>query len=154
MRRTDKIFWVGFVLLTLGIISGYPGFNLLMILFCCLFSLWYFFMGFRLFNDISLKDTFNSTSFNNLGNQLPWAVIFGFTCSIAVLAMLFKVNYYPGLETMSKVGAGVTTLALITAFYQFRKTSKPVFRNALRRILPFFIANMLCLFPMPWFAQA
>ncbi len=149
MHRTDKVFWIGFALLMVGILSGYPGFHLLMTIFCTSFSILYLIMGFWLFKETDTKEYVKSKAII----QLIWRVIYGWSCSVAILTMLFKTNNYPGFEIMAKVGSCVTGIVLLTTLYQFRKTSALFYKKAMLRLLPFFIFSFLCLFPMPWFVR-
>ncbi len=144
MSRTDKIFWIGFVLLAALILKGYPGFYLLMTLFCTSFSIFYLVMGFWLFKESESMEPDKS----NRIIQLIWRIIYGWACSVAILTLLFKVNNYPGFGVMAKVGTSVTGLVVLITIFQYQKTSSLFYKRAIIRLLPFFIFSFLCLLPM------
>ena len=144
MGKTDKIFWIGFLLLAPLILKGYPGFYLIMAVFCTVFSILYLVAGFWLFKGIGTEEQSKSKK----TAQIAWRVIYGWGCSVAILTLLFKINNYPGFDVMSKIGASVTGIILLITIFQFHRTSSLFYKRAIPRLLPVFIFSFICLFPM------
>lgn len=88
-----------------------PGGTFLMVISATLLSLFYYVLGFALFNGISGRMLFKKESYQNMK---PWhilgAIVLGWTYSTLILGMMFKVLLLPGASMMLIVGLGWAVL--------------------------------------------
>lgn len=88
-----------------------PGGIFLMVISSTLLSIFYYVLGFALFNGISGRMIFKRESYQNMK---PWhilgAIVLGWTYSTLILGIMFKVLLLPGASMMLIVGLGWVVL--------------------------------------------
>jgi hypothetical protein len=114
MKILERIFLVmllaGFTLLYMSL----PGGLLLTIISTSLFALFYFALGFAIFNRIELKQIFNKSAYQGLNVfKLLVGFLSGYGVSMWLMSLLFLVAEWPGARTIFYSAIGIVVVAFI-----------------------------------------
>lgn len=150
MRKTENILSIiGIAFLLINIFFIFPGGNLLLILTFLFLSLIYFFLGFALFNGIRFRRLFKSESYKNISSlRILAALAAGFSLSITVIGILFKVMFWPG--SYVNMIFGLICLTIITIVLIVKKyNSQSDFGNKILKRSALYGGIAFCLLFIP-----
>ena len=149
MRKFEKIIGVIFFLALLSSFLKINGSVLILILAGGIISMYYFYGGILIFNNVRAKDALNKDAFKGVsGLQKALAVFSGFALSTAVLGIMFKSLMWIGDTLMNSVALCSLLVLLIIVFLQYKKNKLAFYRFMLIR-LAFYGSMTLVLFLIP-----
>jgi len=100
-----------------------PGGSLLVILFLTLSSMFYFWFGFALFNDIRLREIFKKESYFGIrSNKILGGILTGWLMSFIILGILFKIMSWTGATILLTFGIIGSIIILIIGFLKYSKS--------------------------------
>lgn len=120
----------------------------LVFVFCTgILSLVYFSLGFALFNNIRLRDIFRKDSYiNTNAMKIIGAIATGFSLSMIVLGILFRIMNYPGAEIQLISSLFFLFVVVTVSFFKIKKDTTQYYSKILKRILFFWIIGTFLLF--------
>jgi hypothetical protein len=140
MRVTEKVFIVmGLIALAMKL-GSVPGNGVLITLSVCLLASFYIILGFALFNGIGFRGLFKANSYRGVRiTRFLFGTVTGFTLTNMLVGILFKVQYWPGAETVLIGGISAGILVTIIAATRFFMTRSATAVRVLQRAVPILI---------------
>jgi hypothetical protein len=112
-----------------------PGSGILTVLALLLLSTIYCNFSFVLFNDIKIQQIFKKDSYKNIsGVRILGAVLTGFGLSIVTLALMFKLQSWPGADAILIAGLFVLLIVTIIAIIKYSKNKSNFYTRIFKRI--------------------
>ena len=136
MRKAEIILAIlcltGFILN----LTGIPGGNILTILSFTFLSMFYFYLGYVVLNNIPLRAMFKKQSYAGIsGLRIAGSVVAGFILSLALIGIEFKLMMWPGGSVMLfSCITGFVLLGLISLI-KYLKDYNVFYRNLLIRVV-------------------
>jgi hypothetical protein len=125
--KTEKTFWIIFIVTVILRLLNIPGHGLLTVLTLGVLGILYFPAGFYFFCDKQLKK-----------QNLVLSIVSGFFLSYIPVGILFKLQHYPAQNVMMMIGL-ISGLSFLIITYFLRKRSdenlKTYYNNMLIRTL-------------------
>lgn len=135
MKRLERI--VGLIAV-IGIVFKllhFPGGSLLTVLSFAVLSLFYFLLGFLLFNGVRLRDVDRTDALKNIGTQqIILTVVLSIALSMVLIGVLFKIQLWPGGTLQLSLGLFVTAVTLAVALFFYLRTKRAYYRRMFTRI--------------------
>lgn len=101
-------------------------------------ALLYYPVGVWLFNGVGFRQMFRKSSYKGLSAwRILGSVVVGFTLSVLSLAILFKVQLWPGSETMLLVGVTSSAVVLVVSLIRYFDKKELFYRRIITRTLVF-----------------
>lgn len=140
------------VILAIGAIgmslTTFYGGPLIMAIVLTLLSLFYFFFGFALLNNIGFKSLFKKEGYKNLGGvRIVFAVLIGMALSSMVMGVLFSFLGWYGAKPILRSGLFCMAFSVILLIIEFFINRSGFYKGALLRIV---ILGGLSLFLFLW----
>jgi hypothetical protein len=128
------------VILTAGAIGMYLmsvyGGPLIMAMVLTLLSLFYFFFGFALLNNIGFKSLFKKECYKGLGGvRIVFAVLIGMALSSMVISVLFGLLGWFGAKPILRSGLVCMAFSAVLLLIEFLINRSDFFKGALLRIV-------------------
>jgi len=144
MKKTEIIVAGIAILAIIMKFTHLPGAGILLVLSLGVLSMLYMYLGFAFFNNIKFKEIFKKKSYVDTNKKrLIGAIGTGFTLSMAVVGILFKIQLYPGAETQLMVGIGGLIIVSIISIIKMLKKSEKFYKSILIRVVIF---GAICVF--------
>lgn len=122
---------VAFILNLLVVSFG----SVLVVVSLSLLSLFYFYLGFALFNDVPLQRLFKKDSYQGTSTQrIAGGIATGIGITIVLTGVLFKIQTWPGANTNIASGLVVLSAILVISVIMYLKTSSVYYTRILKRI--------------------
>lgn len=135
MKLAEKIL---IVLAIIGAILKFifiPGSGVLMVLVYSILSSMYFYVGFALFNNISLRLIFKKDSYVGVSTgRIIGGIALGLSLSFAVIGFLFKAQHWPGTSFHLIISIFSGVVILIISFIKYFKSKANYYKNAIIKI--------------------
>ena len=113
-----------------------PGGSLLVILFLTLSSMFYFWFGFAVFNDIRFRKIFKKESYLGIGsNKILEAIVTGWVMSFIILGILFKIMSWTGATFVLASGIIGSIIILIIGFLKYQKSKSLFYQRIFKRVI-------------------
>jgi hypothetical protein len=97
-------------------------------------SVLYYLLSFAFFNDIRLRNIFKKESYRGISAlRIIGTVLFGFAISLVVIAILFKLQSYPGGAFILLQGLISLGICLIVAVIRYGKTKSTNYKKIFSR---------------------
>ena len=112
-----------------------PESSFLIVLSLSALSVFYMVLSVILFNDIRIIEILKNESFKRVSSmRLVGSILLGFTLSMTIFGLLFKVQFWP--EPNVKLGTGLFGLliALIVGYIKYSKTKSAYYTKIFKRI--------------------
>lgn len=129
------------------------GGSFLTTIFSLILSLLYFPLGIFLFNDVKLSRIGKKESYNGLNvfKQVSFVLI-GMALQVLVLAILFKVMFWPGANIMSVMGLVTIVPVFIISVIAFINGPRKFFSKIVKRVIVYSgLAMLLAFMPKYYF---
>src|SRR5690606_37881527 len=148
MNRTESvIFYVSVSMLILSFFIDFPGITALTVFSFVILSLMYFFLGFALFNNIGLRRLIKKQTFLDISSlRILGGVGAGFSLSLLLIGILFKVMFWPGSYTNLLIGTLLTCLVLLITLLKSRTTGFTHYSKLIIRSIVLLIVGIPLLF--------
>lgn len=125
MKKTETILGL-LVFIGIGLkLAHINGANILLLFTLLTLSFIYYFFGFAIFNNISLRGIFKRNSYKDTNAlKIIGAIACGISLSTTLIAILFKLQFWPGSKMMLIIGLLSLLLILIISivFYLIKKS--------------------------------
>jgi len=148
MRKLEFYFFP--VVAIIGILIyflDWPYGNELIILSLFGLSCLYFYFGFALFNNISFRGIFKKESYKNVSTwRIVGAIAAGFSISIVLLGVLFKIFRWPFGNQLLIIGVNFLSIVFLGSLFKVIKDKRPFYQRVLVRIVFFGILGYFFLF--------
>ncbi|SEM12548.1 hypothetical protein SAMN04487910_4192 [Aquimarina amphilecti] len=114
----------------------WPFGNELIILSLFGLSCLYFYFGFALFNNVSFREIFKKESYKNVSTKrIIGAIAAGFSISIVLLGMLFRVFRWPFGNQLLIIGVNFLNIVFIIGFVKIIKENRTFYKRLLIRVV-------------------
>jgi len=125
----------------------WPYGNELIILSLFGLSCLYFYFGFALFNTISFRRIFKKESYSNISAlRIIGAIAAGFSISIVLLGVLFKIFRWPFGNQLLIIGVNFLNVVFIIGFVKIIKEQQPFYKRLMTRVVLYAVLGYLFLF--------
>ena len=132
----------------------YPFGNIALILSLLFLSCLYFYLGFALFNKIGFKDIFKKKSYADISSlRIIGTVLSGFSLSILLLGMLFKIMNWPFASQNLLIGILGLVIALFVAGIVYLRKRSPFYIDLFKTIIPYLSVGILLYFSGYFFLE-
>jgi hypothetical protein len=113
-----------------------PGADVFAVLAFSALAFFYLYLGFALFNGISLRGLFKRDSYKGVSlARISAATCVGMALSISIIGMCFRVYEWPGSLIFFKYGFGGLVIAAILCIVKYRKSRSLFYRRTIKRIV-------------------
>jgi putative Mn2+ efflux pump MntP len=146
MKKTELILIAGGVTGIVMALFDLPLYRLVAPLFLLPLALLYLYLGFALFNDISLQKIFKAESYKSLGAwRLLTAIGTGFALSSVTVGVMFSVLNYPMARSLLVYGIAWAVIMIIVALVKNIKDKNRFYRKIILRCIIFAIIGVIFL---------
>jgi len=146
MKKTELILVAGAIIGIVMVLFDVPLHSLVLSLFLLPLELLYLYLGFALFNDISLRKIFKGESYRGLGTwRLLAAIGTGFALSSITVGVMFSVLNYPMARSRLVYGIAWAVIMTIVALVKNIKDKNRFYREIILRCIIFSIIGVLFL---------
>lgn len=135
MRIVEKVLGVLIMLSLFMKFNLWVGGMLLAVLSFSMLSFLYYPLGFALINGLRFRDAFKKESFKSISTRrIVGGVATGFVLSHLLIAILFKIQYWPGADLMLKTSLISAALLLLISLVRFLKNKDAYYTRIFKRI--------------------
>ena len=138
MKKVEKVF---VLLVLIGIVLRLmlvPRSAALMFLSSVALCLFYFYLGFALFNDIRLRSIFKKSSYDATNTMHILAgIASGFALSAACVGIMFKFLSWPGSFFQLLLAIFACTIIFVISLIKMKGSNIPFYKRILTRIVSF-----------------
>lgn len=146
MKKFEIILIAGAVIGLLLALFSVPLSSLIVSLFFVPLGLLYFYLGFALFNEISLRKLFVPESYKGIGSwRIGTAIGTGLAFSILTIGFMFTVLNYPMAKTLLTTGLGFTAVIVILAIVKNTQEKNLFYRDIIIRCTVFLVIAIVFL---------
>lgn len=118
MKKWEKILWSLFFVGLVFKLMHLPGAGIITVFSLVLVSLFYFYLGIGVFNNLSVKQMFNRKNYTNkIRFNLLFGALFGIVLATLVIGILFKFMLWPGGNILLSAGLISLLISLIVYFF-------------------------------------
>lgn len=118
MKKWEKILWSLFFVGLVFKLMHWPGAGILTVFSLVLVSLFYFYLGIGVFNNLSVKQMFNRKNYTHkVRFNLLFGALFGIVLATLVIGILFKFMLWPGGNILLSVGLISLLISLVVYFF-------------------------------------
>ena len=112
-----------------------PGSGILIMLTFAILSLFYYVFSFALFNGIELRDVFKNAFYKDTNaKRMIGAVGLGWTLSVIILGVLFKLQFFSGANMLLQRGLVTLVLILFIAIIFYFRNKADYYKRIFKRI--------------------
>jgi hypothetical protein len=126
------------ILIVIGLALSFnliPGGSILIVFPGMILACLYFYLGFALFNNVSLKGLFKKTTYKELSTKrILGSVGIGTGLSIAIIGIMFKIQHWPSASLFLGTGLVISFIGLIIVTIKFIKTKDKFYLKLISRI--------------------
>ncbi len=147
MRKLEKIFIVLILLGAIGSLNRIEQSNLIFLIGCTLLSMLYFFLSFALFNNVTFRNIFKSSSFTSVG-RVVGSIGLGIALSICIIGIQFKFLVLEGSDSMLIIGNTLlifTGIVAATLLFMRNKHQPGFYIRIFKRLIPVLLMGLLSL---------
>lgn len=117
----------------------YPGAGPILVLSLSLLSLTYFVLGFFIFSNLSFAELGKVGTFKKISTfRMVGAAGTGLALSMGSIAVLFKLQSYPGATPQMMIGAFSLGVVLLISGVKWLRTKDSFYSNILKRVVLYF----------------
>jgi hypothetical protein len=137
MRKLEIAFCIiSFISIKWDLLFLLPGGSLLVILFLTLSSMFYFWFGFALFNEIRFRGILRKESYLDIhSNKILGGILTGWLMSITILGILFKIMSWTGATIVLASGIIGSIIILIIGFLKYQKSNSLFYPRVFKRVI-------------------
>ncbi len=149
MTNIEKVLASAAVILVLLKFLSMPGAAMLLIMILSLLALFYFALGFAIFNGVGFREIFKEESFKKSSAlKVIGAICTGFVLSVTIIGIIFKLFSWPGAHIILIMGVVGMMIITVVAALKHSKIKLKYYSRIFQRIAVFgFIALFLLLLP-------
>jgi hypothetical protein len=124
-------------------VAHVPGSGLLFTVAVTLLAIVYYPLGFARLNGIGFRKMFFKSSYKGISTwRIIGAIVAGMVISLMSVAILFKVQYWPGAEYNLQIGLMSSAIVLVFAVFKFLQNKEQFYKGVIVRLLIFGIVGI------------
>jgi hypothetical protein len=136
MKKTEKIFGILILLIIILKFNLIPGTGILLVVTSLLTFVMYSVFGLSIIYKLRLSEMFESKSYSEISKfQLFISVLSSFSLAILTLGNLFKLQFWPGANSVLLLGLAISFICIFISYIKFNKSNFNLFKNYIYRFL-------------------
>ncbi len=134
MRKFETIFLLAIVLGLLLKFTHLPGASILIVVCFSVLAVFYQYFSFAFLHKVPLKLAFKKESYPpQRGKTLPLSIFSGIALSVSAVALMFKLQHWPGANVLLMVGIFANALSFGFAAFLRKQNDLPMLNKTLVR---------------------
>lgn len=134
MRKFETIFLLAIVLGLLLKFTHLPGASILIVVCLSVLAVFYQYFSFAFLHKVPLKLAFKKESYPpQRGKTLPLSIFSGIALSVSAVALMFKLQHWPGANVLLMVGIFANALSFGFAAFLRNQNDLPMLNKTLVR---------------------
>jgi len=147
MKRFEKIFGIVVLIALFFKVANWPGGSIMLTIGLTSLAFIYWPFGFAFFNNISLNEIFNKSSYSGISaQQIIISIVAGWGLSTVSMGILFKMQHWPGAVVILLSGLITIFVVTIIALVKFLRLKSDFYKLILLRIAIIGVIGLFCFF--------
>ena len=135
MKKTEQLLIIVTLITIVLQALNIPGSAMILVIVLSLTAMLYMYLGFAIFNQIGFRQIFRKKSYESVsGMRILGAIAAGFTLSILLTGLLFKIMLWPGSGPMLTVSAFPCMIIMIVGLIRYSRDQSPYYTFIFKRL--------------------